>query len=171
MKSTLVKRSLPVVGLFFVLSSIALSHGNKPGTAKLEIAGGEVKVDFVGPSANGRDLMKLLPAGSYWRLGADKATTFTSSVDLMFGEKKLAKGDYKLVVHLSDDGNWSVVVADELEMPGFSPKTVIAKASAELTELESAAENMVIRLEQDGDGAKMMVDWGKSRLTASFGPA
>ena len=162
-------RLLAGVALFGWFSVVGFTHGNKPGTAKWETSNGTVTVDFVGPEAKGRDLMKLLPAGNYWRLGADKATTMSTSMDLMFGDKKLTAGDYTLVVHLNDAGEWAFVAADGLGA-GFVPKTELGRASAELSELSAVAENMVIRIEPDGDKAKLMVDWGKSRLTTWLMP-
>lgn len=158
------------ITVFGAFSGVALMHGNKPGTAKWETQSGAVTVDFVGPEAKGRDLMKLLPAGNYWRLGADRATTMTTEMDIMFGDQKLAAGEYTLVVHLNDGGDWAFVAADELGS-GFAPKKELGRASATMSDLKEPAENMVIRIEPDGDKAKIMVDWGASRLTAWLAPA
>src|SRR5262245_8931840 len=91
---------------------VLLAHGNKPGTATASIGGGEVKVDYVGPAASGRDVLSLLAPGSYWRMGADKPTTITTAVDLKFGSSVVPKGTYTLVAHLSEDKKWTLVVAD-----------------------------------------------------------
>jgi hypothetical protein len=146
---------------------LAVAHGNKPGTASVKIGGGEVKVDYVGPSAMGRDVMTLLTPGSYWRMGADKATTLTTDVDLKFGGTVVPKGSYKLVAHFSDDKKWSLVVAEDLGA-GFKPTKVIAQAPGTVSKLDAVAENMTIKLETAAGKGKLVLDWGNARLTAEF---
>jgi hypothetical protein len=146
---------------------LALAHGNKPGVASAKIGGGEVKVDYVGPSAMGRDVMTLLTPGNYWRMGADKATTLTTDVDLKFGGTVVPKGTYKLVAHLSAENKWSLIVAEDIGS-GSKPTKVIAEAPGTITKLDAAAENMTIKLEAAGAKGKLVLDWGNARLVAEF---
>jgi len=146
---------------------LVLAHGNKPGTATASIGGGEVKVDYVGPAAMGRDVQSLLAPGSYWRMGADKATTLTTDVDLKFGGSVVPKGTYKLVAHLSEDKKWSLVVAEDLGS-GSKPTKVIGQAEGTIGSPEAPVENMTIRLEASGSKGKFILDWGNARLTAEF---
>lgn len=146
---------------------LVIAHGNKAGTASAKIGGGEVKVDYVGPSAMGRDVMTLLTPGSYWRMGADKATTLTTDVDLKFGGAVVPKGSYKLVAHLSADNKWSLVVAEDIGS-GSKPTKVIAQAPGTISKIDAVAENMTIKLEAAGAKAKFVLDWGNARLTAEF---
>jgi hypothetical protein len=152
------------------IAALAMAHGNKPGSATAKIGAGEVKVDFVGPSAMGRDVMSLLQPGSYWRMGADKATTLTTDVDLKVGGTVVPKGTYKLVAHLSADKKWSLVVAEDLGS-GFKPTKVVAEAPGTIAKIDEAVENMVIKLEVEGAKAKLVLDWGNARLTAEFAAA
>jgi len=149
---------------------LVLAHGNKPGTATASIGGGQVKVDFVGPSAMGRDVMSLLAPGSYWRMGADKATTLTTDVDLKFGSSVVPKGTYKLVAHLAEDKTWSLVVAEDLGS-GSKPTKVIGQAKGVISSTEAPVENMTIKLEGAGSRGKLILDWGNARLTAEFSAA
>ncbi len=144
-----------------------LAHGNKPGTATASIGGGEVKVDYVGPAAMGRDVLSLLEPGSYWRMGADKATTLTTAVDLKFGSMVVPKGTYKLVAHLSADKKWSLIVAEDLGS-GAKPTKVLGEAAGTIGKTEAPVENMTIKLEAAGTKAKFILDWGNARLTAEF---
>ncbi|MGH9324872.1 MAG: DUF2911 domain-containing protein [Vicinamibacteria bacterium] len=149
---------------------IVLAHGNKPGTATATIGGGQVKVDFVGPSAMGRDVLALLAPGSYWRMGADKATTLTTDVDLKVGDAVVPKGTYKLVAHLSEDKKWTLVVAEDLGS-GSKPTKVIAQTQGTIGTTDTVTENMTIKLEGAGSKGKFILDWGKARLMAEFSAA
>jgi hypothetical protein len=154
-------------GLLALAMPLVLAHGNKPGTATASIGGGEVKVDYVGPAAMGRDVLSLLAPGSYWRMGADKATTLTTAVDLKFGDKVVPKGTYKLVAHLSADKKWTLVVAEDLGS-GSTPTKVVGEAPGTIGKTEAPVENMTIKLEGAGPKGKFILDWGNARLTAEF---
>lgn len=149
---------------------IAFGHGNKPGSSTAQIAGGEVKVDFVGPSANGRDVLSLLPPGNYWRMGADRATTLTTDVDLQVGGSVVPKGTYTLVAHFDENKNWSLVIAEDLGS-GFQPTKVVAQTKGKIAETDEVVENMIIELDTSGDKGTLTVAWGKARLSAEFAAA
>lgn len=159
--------AVALAALFFVVMPLLLAHGNKPGTATATIGGGEVKVDYVGPAAMGRDVLGLLAPGSYWRMGADKPTTLTTAVDLKFGSMVVPKGTYKLVAHLSADKKWSLVVAEDLGS-GAKPTKVVGEASGTIAKTQAPVENMTIKLEGAGTKGKFILDWGNARLTAEF---
>jgi hypothetical protein len=149
---------------------LALAHGNKPGTASAKIGGGQVKIDYVGPAAMGRDVQSLLTPGSYWRMGADKPTTLETDVDLKFGATVVPKGTYKLVAHLSEDKKWTLVVAEDLGS-GSKPTKVVGQADGVVSSNASPVENMTITLEGSGAKGKFILDWGNARLTAEFSAA
>ena len=159
-----------VVVAALVAAPIVMGHGNKPGSSSAKIGSGEVKVEFSGPESKGRDVLSLLPPGGYWRMGADRATTLTTDVDLKFGDMTVPKGSYTLVAHFDEDGKWSLIVAEDLG-GGFKPTKVVGKVSGAIAKLDAEVENMVIKLEASGDQVKLILDWGTARLTAEFSAA
>jgi hypothetical protein len=167
MKKRTLSRICIAAGAAALSMPLLLAHGNKAGTATAAIGGGQVKVDYVGPSAMGRDVLSLLTAGSYWRMGADKPTTLTTDVDLKFGETVVPKGTYKLVAHLSEDKKWTLVVAEDLGS-GSQPTKVIGQADGTISSNATPVENMTIKLEGAGSKGKFILDWGNARLTAEF---
>ena len=167
MKNRTLSRLWVAAGLAALSMPLVLAHGNKAGTATASIGGGQVKVDFVGPAAMGRDVQSLLAPGSYWRMGADKATTLTTDVDLKFGSTVVPKGTYKLVAHLSEDKKWSLIVAEDLGS-GSKPTKVIGQAEGTIGKTDAPVENMTIKLEAAGTKGKFILDWGNARLTAEF---
>ena len=91
------KKVLVSVSGFVLLAAVfALGHGNEHGHATAQVGDGTVSVDYHRPMANGRDLLSMIQAGSYWRMGADSPTTLTTEVDLKFGDTTVPKGEYVL---------------------------------------------------------------------------
>lgn len=170
MSKRVIRVSILIACAALVAMPVVMGHGNKAGSASAKIGGGEVKVDFVGPAANGRNVMDLISPGSYWRMGADKATTLTTEVDLKIGDSVVPKGSYKLVAHFDEQKNWSLVVAEDLGR-GSVPTKVVAKTAGTIGELSEAVENMTIKLEASGTSGKFVLDWGTARLVAEFAAA
>ena len=168
-------RKLILVGVVVAIAAmvaapVVIGHGNKPGSSTAKIGAGEVKVEFTGPESKGRDVLSLLPPGGYWRMGADRATTLTTDVDLKFGDTTVPKGTYTLVAHFDENKQWSLIVAEGLD-GGFRPTKVVGKAAGSISKLDAEVENMVIKLEASGTDGKLVLDWGTARLIAEFSAA
>ena len=56
------------------------------GMAEVTMMGGKISIDYGRPEMKGRDMLAMAPAGHVWRFGSNKSTTFTTEVDLMFGD-------------------------------------------------------------------------------------
>ena len=54
----------------------------------------------------------LVPFGKYWRTGANAATTFESSKDILFNSQKLEAGKYRLYT-VPAEKEWKVVLNSE----------------------------------------------------------
>lgn len=158
-----------VTAVFVLSSNLVMGHGNEPGTATAVIGGGKVTVEFVGPRLQGRDVMSMIESGSYWRMGADRATTLTTEVDLMFGDKRVAKGTYTLLAHFLNKDEWSLVIAEAVSQG--QPQGLVAEIPGEITELDSPVEVLSIELEGNGSKGKLHLAWGSRRLTAEFSAA
>ena len=153
-----------------IMAPMVLAHGNKPGSSTAKIGGGEIKVEFTGPESKGRDVLSLLPPGGYWRMGADRATTLTTDVDLKVGDMIVPKGSYTLTAHFDENKQWSLIIAEALD-GSAKPTKVVGKTSGTISKLDAEAMNMVIKLEADGDQGKLILDWGTARLVAEFSAA
>ena len=100
-----------IIAIVIASAGMALAQGNPRGTAKLELKGGAVSVEYGRPSLKGRTAQQLLgqvPAGEVWRLGADKSTTFTTGADLVFGDLTVPKGEYSLWAR-KGTSDWTLV--------------------------------------------------------------
>jgi hypothetical protein len=150
-----------------VAGAPASPHGNARGVVTAQLGGGKLTVDHGRPMARGRDLLSLIQPGGYWRMGSDAATTLTTDVDLMLGDRKVPRGKYTLLAHFLEGGSWALVVAQGASPPAWTPAGVVAEAQGTITKIDPV-EMLTIKLETEGSKARLVVEWGSSRLTAEF---
>ena len=144
-----------------------LGHGNERGEAHANIEGGVVKVEYGRPMLKGRDLMSQIQPGAYWRVGADKATTFTTEVDLMMGgDHNISHGEYKLFAKFGGDNKWSLVLA-EGSAKG-KPEGVIAEIPMTVMKLDAPVEMLTIKLSAEDMQGKVTIEWGTTQMVADF---
>jgi hypothetical protein len=148
----------------------SLAHGQERGEAKAKIGSANVVIDYGRPELNGRDPMKLMQAGSLWRLGANDPTTITSDADLDFGGTRVAKGQHVLLARLAEGGKWSLVVSGKAANE-YDPSAKIAEVPLELKEGNDTVEELTISLSNREGRGVIEITWGTSRLVGSFGTA
>ncbi len=153
----------------------AVGQGNPRGTASLSIGGGKVSVEYGRPSLHGgtvEDRLGQLPVGGFWRLGADKTTTFSTSVALDFGGVTVPKGEYSLWVQKDSDSSYKLVFNKQHGQWGAGPGAHDSSkdlASIPLKqEKEKSAEMVTIGLETENGGGEISIQWGDMELTAPF---
>jgi hypothetical protein len=157
-----------------VLAEIGLAQGNPRGTAEIIFVGGKgVSVEYGRPSLKGRavsDLLSQLKTGDFWRLGADKSTTFSTAVDLQFGGVTVPKGEYSLWAQRGADNSWKLVFNKQHGQWGMQHNTSLDLVSVPLKESKasSSAEMVTISLTKQGAGAVIAIQWGEMQLTADF---
>jgi len=150
-----------------------LAQGNPRGTAKITIGGKAVSVEYGRPSLKGRsvaDLLGQLQPGDFWRLGADKSTTFSTAADLQFGDVTVPAGQYSLWAQRAADGSWKLVFNKQHGQWGtqHDASQDLASAPLEQTKASDSAEMVTITLANQGAGAVIAIQWGDMKLTASF---
>ena len=79
-------------------------------TARIELEGRRVFVDYGRPSMRGRRIVgELVPYGRVWRTGANAATTLVTEVDLRIGDALVPRGTYTLYTLPAARG-WTLIV-------------------------------------------------------------
>jgi len=81
-------------------------------TAKCDLPGGKsITVDYSSPQMKGRKIFgSLVPYGQVWRAGANEATTFVTTSDLMIGGKRVPAGSYTLFT-IPDKNKWTLIIS------------------------------------------------------------
>jgi hypothetical protein len=115
-------------------------------------------------------MLSQLKAGDVWRLGADKSTTFTTGLDLAFGDVTVPAGEYSLWMQKQADNSWKLVFNKEHGKWGTQHDAAQDLVSAPLKQLQAAesVEMVTITLAEAGEGGVISIEWGTMKVTASF---
>lgn len=167
---------IAVLGLvvFVALAGTALAQGNPRGISKLDLKGKVVSVEYGRPSLKGRTVQQMfdqLKSGDFWRLGADKSTTFSTGLDLAFGDVTIPAGEYSLWARREADNTWKLVFNKQHGQWGMQhdPAQDFAAAPLKETKATTSAETVTISLVSEGDGGGVVsIHWGDTELAASF---
>src|ERR1051325_8668319 len=94
-------------------------RASPPATATGTVNGATITIDYSSPAVKGRKIWGgLVPYDKVWRAGANEATLFATSKDIMVEGKKLPAGKYSLyaipgekdwvIIFNSKTGQWGV---------------------------------------------------------------
>jgi len=156
-----------------VLAAPGLAQKNPRGTSKLDVQGKTVSVEYGRPSLKGRsvdEMLGKLKPGEVWRLGADKSTTFSTAIDLMFGDVALPAGEYSLWARREAGDSWKLVFNKQHGQWGMQHDAAQDLVATPLKEskLAQPVEMDTISLNKAGEGGVVVIEWGDKKLTASF---
>ncbi len=156
-----------VMSALTLAPTYVLGHGNERGQASANVEGGVVNVEYGRPMLKGRDMMSKVQPGDYWRVGADKATTFNTAVDLtMGGDHSISHGEYKLFAKFAGEDKWSLVLAEGSERG--KPEGVIAEIPMTVMKLDAPVEMLTIKLSAEDMQGKITIEWGTMQMVADF---
>jgi len=143
-----------------------------PATAQCALADGKsITVDYSSPRAKGRKVYGgLVPYGEVWRAGANEATTFVTTADLMVGGTHVPAGSYTLYA-VPNAERWTLVISKKTGQwgtpyPGadFDFARIDMKAST----LPAPVENFTIALDKTGSGCTLRMDWETTRASVDI---
>ena len=100
----------------------------------------------------------LVPFGKYWRTGANAATTFETSSDILFNGEALSAGKYALFTFPYED-RWTLALSSESDVffatTQPDPKFDVVKTSVPVTTSEKLVEQFTIEFTNDSLGTNM----------------
>ena len=163
---------LAMVAIVVVAQGV-FAQGNPRGAAKISVGGKTVSVDYGRPSLKGRsadDLLQQLKPGDFWRLGADKSTTFSTTADLQFGDVAVPNGEYSLWAAREADNSWKLVFNKQHGQWGtqHDASQDLASVPLEQTKASNPAEMVTFSLAKQGAGGSIAIQWGDMKLRTSF---
>ena len=169
---TLSKCTMAFIGVA-ILATTALAQRNGRATAKLSLHDQTVSIDYGQPALKGRaveDMLGKLPAGGFWRLGADQSTTFTTSSDLAFGDVTVPKGVYSLWAEHTGDNEWKLAFNKQHGQWGTDHDSSKDFAFVPLKESQAgdSAEKVTIELTHHQGGGAISIRWGNMELATDF---
>lgn len=126
--------SLTIALILALVSVAAAAQPRSPrGQAATQTGAGFskwVSVDYSRPILRGRTGIfgegeaygqKVNAGAPVWRGGADMSTRLKTEVDLMFGETKLAAGEYSLFIELKSPTEWVLIVSNHKAQERYNP--------------------------------------------------
>jgi hypothetical protein len=169
------KRIAFLAGLIFTLTLLAACRGGKPSpaaSASCDLGGGKtIKTDYSSPRAKGRTIYGgLVPFGEVWRTGANAATTFVTSSDVVVGGKTVPAGSYTIFTVPTAD-KWTLIVnkkTGEWGIPYKYESDELARVDMKVSKLPSPVENFIIAYENSGSGCTMNIDWEATRASVDI---
>jgi hypothetical protein len=113
-----------------------------------------------------------VPFGEVWRTGANEATTFSTTTDLVVGGKSVPAGSYTIFTVPTAD-KWTLIVnrkTGEWGIPYKYQSDELARTDMRQAKLPSAVENFAISYDQSGTGCTMNIDWETTRALVDITP-
>jgi hypothetical protein len=134
--------------------------------------GKTITVDYSSPRAKGRKIFGgLVPYGEVWRTGANEATTFVTTADVMVGGTHVPAGSYTIFTIPNKD-KWTLVISKKTgewgtDYPG--PGNDLARIEMKASALPTAAENFTIAFDRAPGGYVLRMDWETTRASVDIG--
>jgi hypothetical protein len=168
--------ALPIVlTILFTSAAFAQMGGGKPSpaaSATCDLGSGKsVKTDYSSPRMKGRKIYgDLVPFGEVWRTGANEATTFVASADVVVAGKTVPAGSYTIFTVPAAD-KWTLIVnkkTGEWGIPYKYQSDELARVDMKVSKLPKPLENFTILYEKSGSGCTMHIDWETTRASVDI---
>jgi hypothetical protein len=115
MNKTMISKGLflTLIGIFMTSVMFAQNQTKAPASpadsATGTISGSMIKINYSSPAVKGRKIWgELVPYDKVWRLGANYATIFETSKDIVVEGKKLPAGKYSLYA-IPGEKEWTFI--------------------------------------------------------------
>ena len=129
-----------------------------PAKAEATIGGAKLSVDYSAPSRRNRTFMgELVPYGKVWRTGANAATTFNTSTDVMIGNLHVPAGTYTLYT-IPGEKEWTIIVSKQTGQWGsnYDETKDLGRVKMNVKSLSKPVETFVIGLKPGAAKAGML---------------
>jgi hypothetical protein len=161
--------------LVFTTAAFAQTGKSRPSpaaSAACELGGGKtIKTDYSSPRMKGRKIYgDLVPFGEVWRTGANDATTFITSADVVVGGKTIPAGSYTIFTVPAAD-KWTLIISKktgEWGIPYKYESDELARVDMKVSKLPSPVENFTIAYDKAGSGCTLRIDWETTRASVDI---
>jgi Protein of unknown function (DUF2911) len=167
--------ALPAIFILLTTAAFAQMGGAKkspPASATCDLGGGKtIKTDYSSPGMKGRKIYGgLVPYGEVWRTGANEATTFVTSADVIVGGKNVPAGSYTLFTVPTAD-KWTLIInkkTGEWGIPYKYESDELARVDMKDSKLPAPAENLTIAYDKSAGGCTLRIDWETTRAAVNI---
>jgi len=162
------------LGIFlagFAASAIPIRAqvASPPARAACKFADGKtITVNYSSPRMHGRKIFGgLVPYGEVWRAGADDATSFVTTADVVMSGKNVPAGRYTIFI-LPTAAKWTLIISKqvgEFGIPYPGEQYDFARVDMKISKLPSPLENFTISFDPAGSSCAMKLDWETTRAS------
>ena len=176
----MLKKILIGVAVLFVVIVAALFWLNNRNRTlsprgQVELTSGDltISIPYSRPSVRGRKIFgtkqqeALQPYGVYWRLGANESTEVTFSRDVLFNDKPIKKGTYKIYA-IPGPESFEIRLNSELGKWGYLQPDYskdVTSTMVPVVGMESNVEQYTIRMEPMEKGIAIIFEFSDVRFT------
>jgi len=149
--------------LFTHLALAQTDRASPPAHAQCKFPDGKtVTVDYSSPLMKGRKIFGgLVPYGQVWRTGANEATTFVTTANLIVEGKQVPAGNYTIFTIPNPD-KWTLIInkkTGEWGIPYNYETDELTRATLTLLPLASPVENFTIVFDQRLGACVLNLRW------------
>jgi hypothetical protein len=171
-KGETMQKRIALVGFaILTLTLFASAQASPPASATCDLGGKTIKTDYSSPRAKGRKIYGgLVPFGEVWRTGANSATTFVASADVVVGGKAVPAGSYTIFTVPAAD-KWTLIVnkkTGEWGIPYKYESDELARVDMKVSKLPAPVENFTISYVKSGGGCTLQIDWETTRASVDI---
>jgi len=143
-----------------------------PEQAQCKLSDGKtITVNYSSPRMKGRKIFgELVPNGEVWRTGANEATTFVTTANLMIGSLSVPAGNYTIFTVPNQD-KWTLIVnkkTGEWGIPYKYESDELGRTDMKVSQTSSPVEDFTISLDQSGGGCMMNISWENTKASADI---
>jgi hypothetical protein len=132
-------------------------------TARASVGGADVWVDYGRPLKRGREIFgNVVPWNAVWRTGANSATQFNTSADLVIGGATVPAGKYTLWT-LPTPSGWKLIINKQTGQWGteYHAEQDLVRVDAKVETLAAPVEQLVIAFEP----GVLTVAWDRTKVS------
>jgi hypothetical protein len=135
-----------------------------PAVANTTLNGKAITIHYNTPFMRGRKIMgNLVPYGKVWRTGANPATIFETTTDLMIGDLKVPAGKYTLYTLPAAEGTpWQLIINKQTGQWGteYDQAQDLGRTPMHFVKMPAPQEQMSISFERtSGNTTQLHVRW------------
>ncbi|MGA7401534.1 MAG: DUF2911 domain-containing protein [Candidatus Sulfotelmatobacter sp.] len=161
--------------ILFTATALAQTGKSRPSpaaSATCDLGGGKtIKTDYSSPRMKGRKIYgDLVPFGEVWRTGANDATTFVASAEVVVGGKSVPAGSYTIFTVPAAD-KWTLIInkkTGEWGIPYKYESDELVRVDMKISKLPSPVEDFTIAYDKSGSGCTLRMDWETTRASVDI---